>query len=104
MTRCAPNLTLQLSLLLDTQRVTLRDSVATHGYIGLGFSPGGGMHGADNMLAWVDTPLQSQRHMHMKDRYWVGKNVPGLSPHLGLREGNQHCDCSDLLIPVLEHV
>ena len=31
--------------------------MATHSYIGLGFSPGGGMHGAgaDIILAWVDT-------------------------------------------------
>ena len=71
--RSAPNLTLtsetltfshhlvldreervQLSWLPDTQGVTLRDSVATHGYIGLEFSPG-----ADIMLAWVDTGGQT---------------------------------------------
>ena len=48
--------------------------MATHGYIGLGFSPGGGMHGADIMLAWVDTGGQ----VHVTDRHAVGNNVPYL--------------------------
>ena len=64
----------QLSWLPDTQGVTFRYSVATHGYIGLGFSPGGGMHGADIMLAWVDTG----GHVHVTDRHAVGNNVPYL--------------------------
>ena len=49
----------QLSWLPDTQGVTLRHSVATHGYIGLGFGPG-----ADIMLAWVG-------HVHVTDRHAV---------------------------------
>ena len=55
-----------LSWLPDTQGVTLRHSVATHGYIGLVFSPG-----ADIMLAWVG-------HVHVTDRHAVGNNVPYL--------------------------
>ena len=92
-TRSAPNLTLtsetltfshhlvlnreervHLSWRPDSLGVTFRYSVATHGYIGLGFSPGGGMHGADIMLAWVDTG----GHVHVTDRHAVGNNVPYL--------------------------
>ena len=40
-----------LSWRSDIAGVTFLYSVATHGYIGLGFSPSGGMHGADIMLA-----------------------------------------------------
>ena len=50
-----------LSWLPDTQRLTLRDSMATHGYIGLEFSPGADM-----------------------GRHAVVYNVPELSPHLTL--------------------
>ena len=49
-----------LSWLPDTRGVT---------QCGLGLSPG-----ADIMLAWVDTG----GHVHMKDRYSVGNNVPYL--------------------------
>ena len=55
-----------LSWLPDTQWVTLRQSVATHGYIGLEFSPG-----ADIMLAWVDTGV----HVHLTDRHAVGNTL-----------------------------
>ena len=58
----------------DQDRVTFRLSVATHGYIGLGFSPGGGMHGADIVLSWVDT----SGVVHLTDRHAVGNNVPYL--------------------------
>ena len=64
----------QLSWRLDTWGVTFSYSVATHGYIGLGFSPGGGMHGADIVLCWVDTG----GHVHVTDRHAVGNNVPYL--------------------------
>lgn len=64
----------QLSWRPDSEGVTFRYSVATHGYIGLGFSPGGGMHGADIMLAWVDTG----GGVHVTDRHAVGNNVPYL--------------------------
>ena len=59
----------------DTDKVTFRYSVATRGYIGLGFSPGGGMHGADIVLCWVDT---WSGQVHVTDRHAVGNNVPYL--------------------------
>ncbi|ROT62616.1 dopamine beta hydroxylase [Penaeus vannamei] len=37
--------------------------VATHGYVGLGFSPNGGMKGADIVLGWVDA--QGDLHAHV---------------------------------------
>jgi len=58
----------------DHDGITFRYTVATHGYIGLGFSPGGGMHGADIVLGWVDTNGQ----VHLTDRHAVGNNVPYL--------------------------
>ena len=33
---------------------SLPPQVEALGYVGLGFSPTGGMHGADILLAWVD--------------------------------------------------
>ena len=63
-----------LSWRSDTDGVTFLYSVATHGYIGLGFSPSGGMHGADIMLAWVDRAGE----VHLTDRHAVGNNVPYL--------------------------
>ena len=64
----------QLSWRSDTTGLTFLYSVATHGYIGLGFSPSGGMHGADIMLAWVDRAGE----VHLTDRHAVGNNVPYL--------------------------
>ena len=58
----------------DSHGVTFLYSVATHGYIGLGFSPSGGMHGADIVLAWVDRAGE----VHVTDRHAVGNNVPYL--------------------------
>ena len=63
-----------LSWRTSEQGVTFLYSVATHGYIGLGFSPSGGMHGADIMLAWVDRAGE----VHVTDRHAVGNNVPYL--------------------------
>merc|ERR1711962_1482719 len=54
--------------------ITFRASVRTHGYIGLGFSPSGGMHGADIALAWI----RSDGIVHLSDRHAVGNNAPFL--------------------------
>ena len=56
----------------DNQSITFRLSVATHGYIGLGFSPSGGMDGADIAVAWV-TPGGSVR---LLDCHAVGNRAP----------------------------
>lgn len=54
--------------------ITFRIEVETHGYVGLGFSPGGGMHGADMVLVWVE----DGGTVHCEDRHAVGNNVPYL--------------------------
>ncbi|ROT69493.1 dopamine beta hydroxylase [Penaeus vannamei] len=36
------------------ERLVVEVQVATRGYVGLGFSPTGGMKGADVVLGWVD--------------------------------------------------
>ncbi|XP_037779474.1 LOW QUALITY PROTEIN: MOXD1 homolog 1-like [Penaeus monodon] len=46
--------------------------VATRGYVGLGFSPNGGMKGADIVLGWVD----ARGHVHAHDRYATGMMIP----------------------------
>ena len=43
--------------------ITFRLSVATHGYVGLGFSPSGGMDGADIAVAWVTAGGHTYVHM-----------------------------------------
>ena len=77
-----------LSWTPDHGGITFRYIVATHGYIGLGFSPGGGMHGADIVLGWVDT----QGQVHLTDRHAVGNNVPYLdtSQDYNLPSGTGH--------------
>jgi hypothetical protein len=52
--------------------ITFRLSVATHGYIGLGFSPSGGMDGADIAVAWV-TPGGAVK---LLDCFAVGNRAP----------------------------
>ena len=69
-----PAARVQLEWSPGRDRVTFRYSVAAHGYIGLGFSPGGGMHGADIVLAWVDRAGR----VHVSDRHAVGNNPPYL--------------------------
>ena len=46
--------------LLECPLVLFPRQVATLGYVGLGFSPTGGMAGADIVLAWVDEKQQVQ--------------------------------------------
>ena len=76
----------QLSWRSSSQGVTFLYSVATHGYIGLGFSPSGGMHGADIVLAWVDRA----GHVHVTDRHAVGNNVPYLDSKQSYRLEHGH--------------
>ncbi|XP_068248771.1 DBH-like monooxygenase protein 1 [Palaemon carinicauda] len=47
--------------------------VATTGFIGIGFSPSGGMKGADIVLAWVDD-VTGELHVH--DRHATGMMIP----------------------------
>jgi len=95
----------------DRERITFRYTVQTHGYIGLGFSPGGGMHGADIVLLWSDP---SSGQMIISDRHAVGNNVPypDLSQDYTLHWGYQNdshtvaqfsrdldtCDADDLVL------
>ncbi|XP_071533457.1 DBH-like monooxygenase protein 1 [Panulirus ornatus] len=48
--------------------------VATQGYVGLGFSPNGGMKGADIIIGWVDDAGQP----HLQDRHGEGNWLPSL--------------------------
>ena len=43
-----------LEWLPQEHNITFRITVNTLGYVGLGFSPSGGMDGADIIIAWVD--------------------------------------------------
>ncbi|XP_045124485.1 DBH-like monooxygenase protein 1 [Portunus trituberculatus] len=52
--------------------VTVEVQVATTGWVGVGFSPNGGMRGADITLGWVD----SQGQLHVHDRYAHGMTIP----------------------------
>ncbi|XP_042889305.1 DBH-like monooxygenase protein 1 [Penaeus japonicus] len=52
--------------------IAIEIQVATHGYVGLGFSPNGGMKGADIVLGWVD----SQGNLHAHDRHAIGNMIP----------------------------
>ena len=53
--------------------ITFLLEVAAHGYVGIGFSPGGGMNGADMVLAWV---IDGQ--VTLEDRHAEGNSVPKL--------------------------
>jgi len=57
----------------EAEGITFLLEVATRGYVGLGFSPGGGMHGADMVVAWV----QGGRVV-LEDRHAVGNSAPYL--------------------------
>ncbi|KAF2349352.1 Copper type II ascorbate-dependent monooxygenase N-terminal, partial [Trinorchestia longiramus] len=46
--------------------------VATRGYVGVGFSPTGGMRGADIILGWVDEAGQP----YLSDRHGTGDRTP----------------------------
>ncbi|XP_063889884.1 DBH-like monooxygenase protein 1 [Scylla paramamosain] len=54
----------------DSIRVEVQ--VATTGWVGVGFSPNGGMRGADITLGWVD----SEGQLHVHDRYAHGMTTP----------------------------
>jgi len=58
----------------NVDSITFRVSVRTRGYIGLGFSPSGGMHGADIALAWVS----GDGKVHLSDRNGIGNHAPSL--------------------------
>jgi len=68
--------------------ITFRVSVRTRGYVGLGFSPSGGMYGADMALAWVS----DDGVVHLSDRHAVGNLAPFLdkSQDLRLEEGYEN--------------
>ncbi|CAL4133676.1 unnamed protein product, partial [Meganyctiphanes norvegica] len=48
------------------------EQVATTGYVGLGFSPSGGMGGADIALGWID----NSGFVHFHDRFAEGNTQP----------------------------
>ncbi|XP_069165930.1 MOXD1 homolog 1-like isoform X2 [Procambarus clarkii] len=53
-------------------QVIFEVQVATKGYVGLGFSPNGGMKGADMVLGWVD----DSGKVFLQDRHSTGYAVP----------------------------
>ncbi|XP_050737020.1 DBH-like monooxygenase protein 1 [Eriocheir sinensis] len=56
----------------EEESLRVEIQVATKGWAGLGFSPSGGMRGADITLGWVD----SHGELHVHDRYAHGKTTP----------------------------
>ena len=72
----------------ENQTISFRLSVKTLGYVGLGFSPNGGMNGADIVLAWVG----DDGIVHLSDRHAVGNHAPYLdqSQDLQLEAGYQN--------------
>ncbi|XP_047477058.1 DBH-like monooxygenase protein 1 [Penaeus chinensis] len=52
--------------------IAIEIQVATHGYVGLGFSSNGGMKGSDIVLGWVDTDGK----LHAHDRHAIGNMIP----------------------------
>ncbi|KAK8380027.1 hypothetical protein O3P69_016584 [Scylla paramamosain] len=81
-----PEVTFMHSVVLDQQGsyvllwtprkedVVFEVQVGTTGYVGLGFSPTGGMKGADIILGWVDTSGEVFLH----DRHAEGNSAPML--------------------------
>ncbi|XP_042880664.1 DBH-like monooxygenase protein 1 isoform X2 [Penaeus japonicus] len=55
-------------------RIVVEVQVATRGYVGLGFSPTGGMKGADVVLGWVD----DKGFLHFQDRYAFALLTPSI--------------------------
>ena len=78
----------QLEWRPEKETITFRVTVRTLGYVGLGFSPSGGMHGADIALAWVG----ADGVVHLTDRKAVGNHAPYLdrSQDLRLEGGSQN--------------
>lgn len=54
--------------------IRFRVSVVTHGYVGLGFSPSGRMHGADIVFGWIG----DDGSVYLTDRHAVGNRSPFL--------------------------
>ncbi|XP_059815176.1 DBH-like monooxygenase protein 2 [Hypanus sabinus] len=63
----------------DTQNITFYVEAATMGWVGIGFTPSGGMDRADMMTAWI---RDGKPYFH--DRYGVGTEVPVI-------DGSQDC-------------
>ena len=72
----------------EADSIAWRVSVETHGYIGLGFSPSGGMDGADIVLGWVG----EGGAVYLSDRRAVGNHAPYLdaSQDLQLEAGYEN--------------
>ncbi|CAL4168359.1 unnamed protein product, partial [Meganyctiphanes norvegica] len=56
----------------DEDDITIEIQAATPGWVGLGFSPSGGMGGADIALGWVDNNGQ----VNFQDRFAMGNQQP----------------------------
>ncbi|KAA0202187.1 hypothetical protein HAZT_HAZT006149 [Hyalella azteca] len=69
-------------------QLSISPQVATLGYAGLGFSPSGGMQGADIILGWVDD--SGEAHLH--DMHGVGNSPPVEDPSqdMVLMEGRRN--------------
>ncbi|XP_042233945.1 DBH-like monooxygenase protein 1 isoform X2 [Homarus americanus] len=55
-------------------KIVIEVQVATRGYVGLGFSPNGGMKGADVVIGWVD----AQGQLQFQDRYAFALLTPSI--------------------------
>ncbi|XP_069961322.1 DBH-like monooxygenase protein 1 [Cherax quadricarinatus] len=55
-------------------KIVIEVQVATLGYVGLGFSPNGGMRGSDVVIGWVD----DQGQLHFQDRYAFALLTPSI--------------------------
>lgn len=56
----------------NEEYMTMQIFAPTQGYIGVGFSPGGGMRGADIIMGWID----NEGVPHLKDYYGTHNGVP----------------------------
>ncbi|XP_013392638.1 DBH-like monooxygenase protein 1 [Lingula anatina] len=62
-----------LSWKFDNETITFETQVRTTGYIGLGFSPNGGMTGADIVIGWVKDGTA-----YLKDCYATAMQMPSI--------------------------
>lgn len=69
--------------------IIIEIQVATTGFIGIGFSPSGGMKGADIVLAWVDDQTGK---LNVHDRFAHGMTIPVIddSQDIDVLGGNQN--------------
>ncbi|XP_035207206.1 DBH-like monooxygenase protein 1 homolog, partial [Stegodyphus dumicola] len=58
-------------LLREEQEIVFHLEVQTHGYVGLGLSPNGGMNGSDIVTGWI-----KDGKIYFQDRHGTGNRLP----------------------------